>query len=84
VSADPEVTVRKFAGFVPISTELAIECGLITEAEARERGWTPTVYPPIPRRTRLRWRWQSFRERAGRKLGGWIAGVDLSEREIDE
>lgn len=80
-SLNPEITVHKVSYYQPISLELAMDCGLITEAEARERGWTPP--PPIPWRWRLRWRLSSLREQVGRKVGGWIAGVDLSERDYE-
>jgi len=77
----PRITVHHMSGYVPASLELLVDTGAITEDEARARGWTP---PPRPsRRDRLRWRWQAWRERIGRKLGGWIAGVDLSERDED-
>lgn len=83
--AGPTITATKHAAYVPMSTEMAMDAGLLTEEEARARGWTPApAPPPIPWRTRARWRWQSWRERAGRKVGRWIAGVDLSEREDDD
>lgn len=71
--------VHKAVGYVEISTEMALDCGLITEEQARAQGWTPP--PPIPWWVRLRWRWSALRERAGRRIGGWIAGVDLTERD---
>jgi hypothetical protein len=77
----PPIIVHRHAAYGPASLDLLVDAGAITEAEAWDRGWTP---PPAPsRRARLRWRWQAWRERAGRKLGGWIAGVDLSERDED-
>jgi hypothetical protein len=79
VTDTPELVVHKMSAYVPISIEMAMDCGLISEAEARASGWTPTPIPPMPRWVRLRWRWQSFRERAGRRVGSWLAGVDLSE-----
>lgn len=75
------ITVRRSSAFVPASLELLVDSGAITEDEARARGWTPPPRPPW--RSRARWRFQAWRERAGRKLGSWIAGVDLSERDED-
>lgn len=79
----PTMTVHKYSAFVPMSVEQLLDAGLITETEARAQGWTPYVPLPVPWSRRLRWRWQAFRERAGRKIGGWIAGEDLSERDED-
>lgn len=75
----PSLTVKRHSAYIQMSTEQALDAGLITEEQARAQGWTPYVPPPIPWRSRIRWRWQSWRERAGRKVGGWIAGVDLTE-----
>ena len=75
----PDFTVHKVAAYVPISTEMAIDCGLLTEEQARAQGWTPPPRIRIPWHRRLRWRCQSLRERAGRRIGSWIAGVDLSQ-----
>lgn len=75
------VTVHRATAYVPVSTELAVEYGLITEEQARAQGWTPAPSVRLPSRLRLRWWWADMRERAGRRLGGWIAGVDLSERD---
>lgn len=75
--------VHRYSAHVPVSTEQALDAGLITEEQARAQGWTPYVPPPVPWRTRMRWRWLAWRERTGRKIGGWIAGVDLSERDDD-
>lgn len=60
------------AGYMEIPDELLMGYGLI-----------PDTRPPvhIPWYRRLRWRWQEWRQRAGRRVGGWIAGVDLSERD---
>lgn len=79
----PTLTVKQHAGFISVSTEQALDAGLITEEQARAAGWTPYVPLPVPWHRRLRWRWQSWRERAGRRVGGWIAGVDLTERDED-
>jgi hypothetical protein len=75
---DPRVvTVNHLSAYVPISLQMAIDAGVMSEEEARAHGWTPA--PPLPRRVRLRWRWQAWRERTGRRIGSWIAGVDLRE-----
>lgn len=76
---DTVLTVVQHAAYLPMSIEMLLDSGAITEDEARARGWTPTPPVKIPWRTRLRWRWQSWRERAGRRIGGWIAGGDLRD-----
>jgi len=83
VDLQPTITVTKYAAYLTLSVDQQLDAGLITEEQARAQGWTPYVPPPTPWRSRLRWRWQSWRERTGRKVGGWIAGVDLSERDED-
>ncbi len=77
------ITVHKHAAYLQLSTFQLLDAGLITEDEARTQGWVPYVPPPVPWSRRLRWRWQAWRERTGRKVGGWLAGVDLSERDED-
>lgn len=77
------ITVNRIQSYVPMSLEMAMDAGLLTEEQARAQGWTPPEPVKIPWRTRARWRWQAWRERAGRKVGGWLAGVDLTEREDD-
>jgi len=80
---EPTITVHKHAAYLMLSVDQQLDAGLITEEQARAQGWTPYVPPPVPWSRRLRWRWQAWRERAGRKIGGWLAGVDLSERDED-
>lgn len=75
------LTIRQHVAYMPVSVEALLDAGAIAEAEARAQGWTPPVPVKTPWYRRLRWRWHAWRERAGRKVGGWIAGVDLSERE---
>lgn len=72
IQPNEHVRVVKHAAYVPVSDELLMDAGVI-----------PDTRPPvrIPWHRRLRWRWQEWRERFGRKVGGWIAGVDLSERD---
>jgi hypothetical protein len=79
----PTITVTKSSAYLQLSVDQQLDAGLITEEQARAQGWTPYVPPPVPWSRRLRWRFQEWRERAGRKIGGWIAGVDLSERDED-
>lgn len=69
---DSPIEVTKLGHSVLMSDELLMDAGVI-----------PDTRPPvhIPWHRRARWRWQEWRERAGRKVGGWIAGVDLSERD---
>src|SRR5258706_442748 len=83
VEPQPTITVTKSSGYLMLSVDQQFDAGMITEEEARAQGWTPYVPPPMPWRSRIRWRWSAWRERAGRKIGGWIAGVDLSERDED-
>lgn len=79
--AVPTLTVHKASAYLPVSLQQMVDAGAMSEAEARAQGWTPP--PPIPWRRRARWRWAAWREHAGRKVGGWIAGVDLTERDED-
>lgn len=78
-AAPSTLHVRMMRGYLPVSLEQLVDAGAISEEEARARGWTPP--PPIPWRRRARGRWTAWRERAGRRVGGWIAGVDLTDRE---
>lgn len=66
------LVVTKYSGYLVASDDVLMDAGAI-----------PDTRPPVrtPWHRRLRWRWQAWRERAGRKVGGWIAGVDLSERD---
>jgi hypothetical protein len=73
------ITVNRMTSYLPMSIEMLLDSGAITEEEARARGWTPTPPVKVSRWRRARWRWQSWRERAGRRIGGWIAGVDQRE-----
>jgi hypothetical protein len=56
---------------------------IVSDDQLMDMGVIPDTRPPVhtPWHRRLRWRWQAWRERAGRNVGGWIAGVDLSERD---
>lgn len=79
----PTITVTKSSAYLMLSVDQQLDAGLITEEQARAQGWTPYVPLPVPWHRRARWRWQSWRERVGRRVGGWLAGVDLSERDED-
>ena len=77
----PTITVTKSTGYLLLSVDQLYDAGILNEEHARAQGWRPYVPPPVPWSRRLRWRWQAWRERAGRKIGGWLAGVDLSARD---
>jgi hypothetical protein len=62
----PTITVQRVSAFIQVSTE-AFDA--------------PYVPRHVPWHRRARWRWQAWRERAGRRVGGWLAGVDLTERD---
>lgn len=68
----PRIVVTKTSAILPMSDDQLMDAGII-----------PDTRPPvrIPWRRRARWRWLAWRERAGRRVGGWIAGVDLADRE---
>lgn len=68
--AAPELTVHKMASYMVVSDELLMDAGLIPD--------TRPPAPPPSRRTRLRWWWTAWRERVGRRVGSWIAGIDLT------
>lgn len=75
VNTDPtSLNVIRHSGFITVSDGQLMDLGVI-----------PDTRPPvhIPWQARLRWCWSAWRERVGRKVGGWIAGVDLSERDDD-
>jgi hypothetical protein len=62
VKPEPTITVQKLSNYVTMSTEMALDYGIITEAQARERGWTPP--PPPTRRQRFRyWRGHLWHKR---------------------
>jgi hypothetical protein len=81
--ASEPLTVKKLAAYLPVSTEMAIDAGLLTEEEARARGWTPVPVARVPWWRRLRYRWSGLRNRLGTRLGSFIAGVGLDERRDD-
>ena len=64
------VKITKHSGFIPLSEDQLMDAGIIPDTR-------PPVYTSW--RTRLRWRWAAWRERIGRRVGGWIAGVDLRD-----
>jgi hypothetical protein len=73
----PMVQVHKLQAYAPVS------CCVLTDTTGENHCEhpPPPPPPPIPWRRRLRWRlrarWDAFRLR----LGSWVAGVDLNERE---
>ena len=71
---EPEITVHKYAAYIPVSVEMLMDAGLMTEDEARAQGWTPPPpRPPVPWSRRLRSRLQDWRDRiklARRVLAG--------------
>lgn len=71
---DTPLSIQKPAAHLVVSEDLLMDAGVI-----------PDTRPPVrvSRWIRLRWAWRAWRERVGRKVGGWIAGVDLSERDDD-
>jgi hypothetical protein len=68
----PNFDVKTYPGFVQVSEEMLMDCGVIPDTRP------PTV---VPWRSRLRWRWQAWRERTGRTVGTWIAGTDITRGE---
>lgn len=70
----PEPTVRKLSAFMPVS------CCVLTDATGENHCEHPQPARP-PCRRRLRWwiraRWAAVRLR----VGSWVAGVDLAERD---
>ena len=73
-SDDAAIEVVKLGHNVLMSDELLMDAGVIPDTRPRVR---------VPWHRRLRWRWAEWRERTGRKVGSWVAGVDLSERDDD-
>ncbi len=69
---DPDLKVRTIATLIPVSTEDAMDLGLIPDTRP------PVVYT---RRQRLRWAMQErvhrIRLRVGLRVGSWLAGQDL-------
>lgn len=66
------LTVRKIAHLMDVPEGLLMDEGVI-----------PDTRPPvhISWRSRMSWRFSAWRERVRRRVGGWIAGVDLSDRD---
>lgn len=60
MSTKQTITVHKIGATIPVSFETLIDCGEMTEEEAREMGWEPTVRPSVSRRRRLRWAMESW------------------------
>jgi len=68
---EPQVAVQKFAAYIQVSEELAMDYGLIPD--------TRPPPPPVPWRRRLRWRVFELRERFARWAFRRIAGYDMPE-----
>lgn len=75
--------INRISMHVPVSYEMAVDCGMMTEDEARAHGWIPAPKPRWSRWRQARWSWAAKRERFGRRVGGWIAGVSLAD-ELEE
>lgn len=78
VGAIPEepltVNVTKYAGLVQMSEYAAMDYGLI-----------PDTRPPLPpptRRERFRWWRQQAVAQARTRLATWIAGYDITDRDL--
>lgn len=55
---EPHIHVKKYGHVLPMSYEMAIDYGVMTEDEALARGWTPPPpLPPLQWRRRLRMWW---------------------------
>jgi hypothetical protein len=59
--------------------KIKLHTGYIQVSKLLEQRVTRPDAPRAPWRRRARWRWQEWRERTGRRIGGWIAGIDLTE-----
>lgn len=68
--------IVKHGAVIPVSIELALDCGFITEEEARAKGWIPTVFPPVPWHRKLRWRISEWRDALALRLYRLVAGHD--------
>jgi len=66
----PTIDVKTVPGYLTISSDAAMEYGLI-----------PDTRPPVhySRWTRLRWRLQRHRYNARIRIGCWIAGISPEE-----
>lgn len=74
--ADSGEEITEVTAFIPISTDLAMDCGLIPDTRP------PYVARPLSRRMRFRF----WRARARTKLAvrfcRWLAGCDLHDDEL--
>jgi hypothetical protein len=77
--ADPDawadLPVRKLAGYIEVSDDLAMDAGLIPDTRPKP--------PPPSWRTRFRWKRAEWRERAARRAYKIIAGDWPDDREDD-
>jgi hypothetical protein len=70
MSSDWEV--KKIAYTIPISTEMAMDCGLIPDTREPVK---------ISRRRQWRWRFGDWRWRRRMRLASWVAGFDVENRD---
>lgn len=73
---DPEITVIKYSALIPVSEEMLIDAGL-SEGPSK----FPEFHPS--RLDKIRWRLSQSVANMRLRLGSWIAGVDLEDRELD-
>jgi len=74
--SEPEITVHKVGGIVPIS------CCLLTDyTGVNHCKHEPHVARPVPWRRRIHWAIRSRIRRGRRLLGRWIAGISSDEWE---
>lgn len=66
--------VRKLTAFMPVS------CCVITDATGKNHCEHPPP-PPLPWHTRARWRLRSWWSGLRMRVGSWVAGVDLDDRD---
>lgn len=68
------IAIQKAQGWIPVS------CCLMTDATGENHCDHPAP-PPPPWRLRAKWRIQSWWSSLRMRVGSWVAGVDLGERE---
>lgn len=65
MSTDELTNLRAYAGVVPLSLDMAVDYGLLPEAEARAHGWTP---PRPARPGRLRTLYALYRRKGQHRV----------------
>ncbi len=71
---DPEFVVTKYAHLIPVDEDTLIDAGL-SDGPSKFPEFHPT------RIMRLRWKMSQTVANIRLRLGSWIAGVDLEDRE---